>query len=60
MEILEDILTKEHGLVKFFGKINFPFSEKQQAEKILFKALNIIVAENGKQASKAHYILNKF
>ncbi|CAI2165885.1 18039_t:CDS:10 [Funneliformis geosporum] len=47
-EILEDVLTKEHGLVKFFGKINFPFSEKQQAEKILFEALNIIVAENVK------------
>ncbi|CAG8547968.1 13436_t:CDS:2, partial [Funneliformis caledonium] len=59
-ELLEVILAKGYGLTKFFGKINFPFSEKQQAEKILSEALKIIVTEGGEQASKAFYILDKF
>ncbi|CAG8650503.1 3069_t:CDS:1, partial [Funneliformis mosseae] len=59
-ELLEVILAKEYGHTKVFRKINFPFSEKQQAEKILFEALNIIVTEGGEQASKVLYILDKF
>nr|CAG8591259.1 5354_t:CDS:2 [Entrophospora candida] len=43
-----------------FWEINFPFSEKQQAERSLFETLNIIVTESGKQTPKARYILDKF
>ncbi|CAJ0630513.1 14762_t:CDS:2 [Entrophospora sp. SA101] len=38
-----------------FWEINFPFSEKKQAERILFETLNIIVTESGKQTPKARF-----
>jgi hypothetical protein len=46
--------------VKFFGKINFPFAQKEQAEECFFDALKAVSNSGGEQAEKASHFLDTF
>ncbi|CAG8575716.1 5230_t:CDS:2, partial [Scutellospora calospora] len=61
VELLENILLSgEVNAVKFFKKTEFTFSQKEEAEKALFKALEIINSKNDIHAVIAKRLLYNF
>ncbi|CAG8535235.1 18471_t:CDS:2 [Gigaspora margarita] len=61
VELLEKILSSgEVSAVKFFKKAEFTFSQKEEAEKALFRALEIINSKNDIHAVIAKRLLCNF
>ncbi|RUS28074.1 hypothetical protein BC938DRAFT_482369 [Jimgerdemannia flammicorona] len=60
VQLLEEVLAKKGGAVKFFGKTDFTFAQKEQAEEAFLDALKKIESGDGNQAKKASHLLKTF
>ncbi|RHZ90270.1 hypothetical protein Glove_1g45 [Diversispora epigaea] len=61
VKLLEEILSSEFiNAIRFFKKAEFTFSQKEEAEKVLFGALEIIESKGGIHVVTAKRLLRNF
>ncbi|RHZ81286.1 hypothetical protein Glove_122g131 [Diversispora epigaea] len=61
VKLLEGILSSgDISAIRFFKKAEFTFSQKEEAEKALFKALEIVISKDDIHAITAKRLISNF